>query len=313
MTSALAAQIAFETWRDTLRSFCGNFEVDPGADLSKRHGHFGKRILGGLEMSHIATNYDGITRDRACIRRDDVDCFYLVHQISGRMGLEHRGQDIHLDPGDCVLLDSAQPMRGHYGAAGLEFATLHIPRELLLREEADHAEIEVGVPRTAAGSRGGTLNAALRHIRDSGLSAAAGQGFIVDLARLAFRADPRRHSLQRFGGAADRTVALKEMIGRNASDQGFSLSDLAELAGMSERQVQRDLQADGTSFSRELVEVRLARVERRLRAPARNGARPYVAQIAYDAGFNDLSHFNRVFRRKFGCSPREFAQMVPGE
>ena len=49
---------------------------------------------------------------------------------------------------------------------------------------------------------------------------------------------------------------------------------------------------------------RMARVRRALRA----APRPRVAEIAYAAGFNDLSHFNRAFRRLHGCTPLEFAR-----
>lgn len=300
-----AGQAEFEAWRDTLRGFCGNFDVTPGADIGARHGSFGARMMGGLELAHIATNYDALQRDETCIRRDDVDCLYLVHQISGRQQIDHCGHVETLTPGDCVLLDSSRPMWGHYGRDGLEFASLHIPRDLIFRDSADHDEIEIGRARRAGGPRGTALNAALRYIRDNALGAEAGQGFIVDLARLAFRTDPRRHSLARFGRADDRTVALKELIARNAHDAGFALSHLAELAGLSERQVQRDLQSGGTSFSREVQEVRLTRVARDIRAAARDHRPAQVAQLAYGAGFNDLSHFNRVFRRRFGCSPRE--------
>lgn len=30
-----------------------------------------------------------------------------------------------------------------------------------------------------------------------------------------------------------------------------------------------------------------------------------VSSIAYEAGFGDLSHFNRCFRRHYGLTPRE--------
>ena len=33
-----------------------------------------------------------------------------------------------------------------------------------------------------------------------------------------------------------------------------------------------------------------------------------MAEIAYAAGFNDLSHFNRAFRRMHGCAPLAFAR-----
>jgi AraC-like DNA-binding protein len=30
-----------------------------------------------------------------------------------------------------------------------------------------------------------------------------------------------------------------------------------------------------------------------------------ISAIAFDAGFGDLSHFNRLFRRRFGATPSE--------
>jgi AraC family transcriptional regulator len=37
----------------------------------------------------------------------------------------------------------------------------------------------------------------------------------------------------------------------------------------------------------------------------RQTKRPIV-EIAFDSGFNDLPHFNRIFRREVGMTPREY-------
>jgi len=37
-------------------------------------------------------------------------------------------------------------------------------------------------------------------------------------------------------------------------------------------------------------------------------AHRHVSEIAFAWGFNDLSHFGRVFREHFGMSPRDFRQ-----
>jgi AraC-like DNA-binding protein len=34
-----------------------------------------------------------------------------------------------------------------------------------------------------------------------------------------------------------------------------------------------------------------------------NGTMPKISDAASDAGFGDLSHFNRLFRRKYGLTP----------
>jgi AraC-like DNA-binding protein len=43
------------------------------------------------------------------------------------------------------------------------------------------------------------------------------------------------------------------------------------------------------------------------------GTTDKIAGVALDSGFNDLSHFNRTFKRMLGCSPREYRQAGLGE
>ena len=48
-----------------------------------------------------------------------------------------------------------------------------------------------------------------------------------------------------------------------------------------------------------LLELRLRKAAQLLARPA--GRR--ISDIAFDCGFNDLSYFNRCFRRRFGLTP----------
>jgi hypothetical protein len=36
-----------------------------------------------------------------------------------------------------------------------------------------------------------------------------------------------------------------------------------------------------------------------------------ISTIAYDAGFNDIANFNRMFRQHFGCTPSDVRKAVP--
>jgi AraC-like DNA-binding protein len=38
--------------------------------------------------------------------------------------------------------------------------------------------------------------------------------------------------------------------------------------------------------------------------------RATVAEIAFNAGFRDISHFNRLFKRSTGLAPREFRRAM---
>ncbi|MEX0302445.1 MAG: helix-turn-helix transcriptional regulator, partial [Leisingera sp.] len=86
----------------------------------------------------------------------------------------------------------------------------------------------------------------------------------------------------------------------------LTVDALAASTGLSRRQLQREFQENGTTFTNCLTRTRLAAVAGKLRHAARLGHRVAIAQIAYGAGFGDISHFNRVFRQQYGFSPRGF-------
>ena len=57
------------------------------------------------------------------------------------------------------------------------------------------------------------------------------------------------------------------------------------------------------TFTDFVLSQRLARAYRMLSDPLRAGQK--ISTVAFDAGFGDLSYFNRVFRRRFGAAPSE--------
>jgi AraC-like DNA-binding protein len=69
------------------------------------------------------------------------------------------------------------------------------------------------------------------------------------------------------------------------------------------RYLQRLFESDGTTFSAFLLGRRLARAHRMLSEP--RSVQRQVSAIAYDAGFGDLSYFNRCFRRLYGATPMD--------
>lgn len=80
----------------------------------------------------------------------------------------------------------------------------------------------------------------------------------------------------------------------------LSLSDLAGLACLSRYHFIRAFRATTGETPRQY------QIAARLRAAADRlvDTKAPITQIAFDAGFNDLSHFNATFRRTFGASPR---------
>jgi AraC-like DNA-binding protein len=106
------------------------------------------------------------------------------------------------------------------------------------------------------------------------------------------------------GVPAARLAAIKERIETHLPRQDLSAEVVARQEGVSARYVRMLFEGDGSSFSDHVLERRLARACDLLRDP-RLFERT-IGSIAYDAGFNDLSYFNRSFRRRFGCTPSDF-------
>ena len=73
--------------------------------------------------------------------------------------------------------------------------------------------------------------------------------------------------------------------------------------GLTPRNLQRLFESEGTTFSEFLLSQRLNRAHRMLTEP-RLAQNP-VGSVAYDAGFGDLSYFNRSFKRRYGMTPRD--------
>jgi len=66
-----------------------------------------------------------------------------------------------------------------------------------------------------------------------------------------------------------------------------------------------DLMAEqGESFSEAVNRLRLELAARLLADPAWKARR--IGEIAYAVGYGDVSYFNRLFRRRFGESPRDY-------
>lgn len=88
--------------------------------------------------------------------------------------------------------------------------------------------------------------------------------------------------------------------------EAINIQHLARLAAMSSTSFHRFFkQSLGRTPVAYINELRLANVAHRLLE-----SNDSVAEIAFAEGFNNLSNFNRLFKRRFGSSPREYRQLV---
>ncbi|SKB04183.1 AraC-type DNA-binding protein [Prosthecobacter debontii] len=83
--------------------------------------------------------------------------------------------------------------------------------------------------------------------------------------------------------------------------QAVTLTDVAKVAGLGPESFSRFFRRlTGRTFIETLIQIRLASAQALLRESTDT-----IAAVAYACGFEDLSNFNRQFRRAYGITPSE--------
>ena len=87
-------------------------------------------------------------------------------------------------------------------------------------------------------------------------------------------------------------------------DKNVTLSDVAKVAAMSDVAFSRFFKMrSGQTFVDTLTAIRLGHASRMLIETTHG-----ITEVAYKCGFNNISNFNRIFKKKKGCTPKEFRQ-----
>jgi AraC-like DNA-binding protein len=100
-----------------------------------------------------------------------------------------------------------------------------------------------------------------------------------------------------------RVRKIYEYINEHYTDQ-ITLDELANLIGMTPAALSRFFKLrSGRTISDYIIDIRLGNATRLLVNTTNS-----VSEICYECGFNNLSNFNRIFKRKKECSPTEFRE-----
>jgi AraC-like DNA-binding protein len=105
------------------------------------------------------------------------------------------------------------------------------------------------------------------------------------------------------GVRAARLRAIKEDIVRHFGDGDLSVVAVAARHSLTPRYIHKLFEAEGETFSEHVLARRLEFAHRLLTDGRLLDKR--ISSIAFDAGFSDLSYFNRMFRRRYNATPTE--------
>jgi AraC-like DNA-binding protein len=262
------------------------------------------RALPGLRTMACVTPLGRMARTPELLADGDDDIALLING-SGAMVPNALKQEMSLGTGDAILMLNAVPSAMTF--SGLSSVVL-VPRTALA-PLVTNAEDKVmrTIPRDTDALRLLVNYMQMLHddlaITTPGLPGVAAT-HVYDLVALAIGASRDGGAIaQERGMRAARLAAIKADMLARAGDRNLTLAAVAARGRLSPRSVQLLFEAEGTTFSQFLLRERLARANRMLTHSRYAGMT--VSAIAFAAGFGDLSHFNRDFRRRYGATPRE--------
>lgn len=302
LASVGAADLA-EGWREVLDRTYIPFDVLPSPAPGERFECRASRHRMGAVMLVENTHGRGIgRRGPSEIAATEDDLLGILVMCSGRIALDFGDHSAVLSPGQVIMWDGAH--RGTFRTlAPVTKRTLMIPRERL-RLVVPSYESMIGRP-LAADDPAAVLMAS----------------YLASLVPLVSTLDPMareavadaaveltRAVLGRRAGEPERglpTAALLTTIRRyldeHLDDPSLSPASIAHANAISVRTLHRVFEAAGDSVSAVIRERRLGRCH----ADLLRGTDESVTAIALRWGFRDMSHFSRLFRRRFGASARE--------
>lgn len=287
-----------EYWRT---SICDQFvpiSVEPGA------GTLRGRVAGGsiaeTRLRRIRANRHSFERRWKDIRAADPYVLHLLLLDHGRAHIEQDDRTATLAPGDLLLYDSSRPFRVETDG-DFQFTICLLPRRLLPLPEKvqrDRTARVFGSDQGVGAALAPLLTSLARHSVDANPSQQLALQHALVAMYVALMSDDEIS-----GRPPGVHLSLaKSFLARNLGNPRLSPADVAAACNISLSYLHRLFAGDETTVAAYLREQRLQAAYRDLTAST---VTEPVIRIAERWGLPDPTHFNRMFKRRFGVTPGE--------
>jgi len=279
-------------WNDVAASTFGDIAVDARAGVFSAQL---KRLrLGALTLASIASSPAHVS-GALTASKAGAGWFLLLNE-RGVTRMSQGDRAVRLQPGELTALRADERYRIEFSEPN-ETVVLHMPGE------ARDIDLDPHIARKHGSNEAPLFIALLRQLLrvDSGVEPSRFERLALEVARVCWpmpvRAKPRGSILM-----WERRVL--DYVEQNLRDPALDAHSIAARFGITARFVHMIFARAGRTAGTFILERRLALAAARLRAePAER-----ITTIAFDAGFSELSHFCRAFRRHFGVSARDYRQ-----
>jgi AraC-like DNA-binding protein len=306
-TDAFAERERLSAWRDAVGRSVINVDIEPTNPETFR-AEATAYLMPGLAVLFAFSDAHKCHHPRELIRDDDLSflvapaCHFTASQL---------GRTTDMAPRDSVMM-SNEDVGSVAVAAGTQFMSFSVPRATIRPLVPDLGAV-IARPISPDNPAFKLLMGYLGNAKDvQALQTPELQQLVAshvhDLLAVALGATRDAAEIaQGRGVRAARRAAAKTFVREQLRRPDLRANTVAAHLGVTPRYVQMLFETENQSFSEFVLTERLGRAHRMLLTdPALS-----VSAIALAAGFNDLSYFNRTFRRRYGRTPTEVRAEAP--
>lgn len=311
LTTLASSSLPVDQFRSDLHAVCGSFQVQPAASRNFMRGAVAHEARGGFEFAHVAKDAQSIRRDRSDIARDGAEHFFLIVQEEGRALMSQRDSVSMLRPGDLVLIDSTEPSEFTFFGSYSRQLSIHLPRAELQKRFGDALRGGLLMPRTDHTTLAiiAVLAKAFQPNNNPTQSSYLGEAMYGLLGSMLFANGTSSRCIDADVGNARLLERAVAYVDAHHTDCDLTIQRVALDLKTSSRQLQRAFTPLDITPTEYLQQKRLATACQALKHKRSVDSKTLISTIAFTAGFNDLSYFNRLFRSTFHCTPSQYGDL----
>lgn len=259
-----------------------------------------------ISTSYVSGSQQLVRRRKRDIAQASEPWFLLSIQLEKQCLVEQCGRTAELAQGDFALYSSTEP----YDLSlpdGFRQLVVQIPRAELL-QRLPNTDLLTGLAVSGNSQIGGLVRDSVLRLVQSQATANAMtlrclEDSIIDLCATGLTTLRGADAI--LTASEHRLIHQADtVIARSIQDPDLDRAAIAAALSISVRRLSEVFQAEGTSVAHKIREARLSGIAADLRNPQLSGWT--ISAIAMRWGLNNLQHFSRMFRDRFGVSPREY-------
>jgi AraC family transcriptional regulator, positive regulator of tynA and feaB len=305
-TAELPPHRRLDYWNDLTGSAFTPLVTDP-VDRRAFVGRLTRTQVGEIRLAEARSEPAIVRHSRQHVARTRDALFMLCLQLDGVSINRQQGREAVLRYGDFHLLDSSRPYEVSFPQSN-RMLVLSVPHPELARR-MPNPESVVGIAMSGKSGVSGLLSSLLCNFwqqRRTGdetfLSPRFGEA-ILDLVASAYACitstAPDGSSI-----AIARREQIRSYIETHLHDPALTPGNVAAAVHLSPRRLHQLFEADGETVGAYILRRRLEECARAMSDVSQRSRT--VTEIAFLHGFNNASHFGRVFRERYQSTPSDY-------